>query len=466
MTNMKQLIYIIAGATLLSGCKLYSSYERPDDLPVDSLYRTDNVVAPTPTTTNRADTTSLGDLPWREVFTDPLLQSLIEEGLANNTDMQVALLRLDQAQAQLKGAKLAFLPSLTFSPNGSLTSTDGGKAVKTYELPLEASWTVDLFGNLRNAKKGAQATLLMQEAYRQAVCAQVIATIANDYFSLLMLDSQIEISQSTLDLWQEQVRTIAAKLKVGSETENALTQARASLYQLEATHNDLLRQQREAENALCTVLGVTYRSIQRSSLDKQTLPETLTTGVPLRLLSRRPDVVQAEMTLANAYYTTNQARAAFYPSLTLSGSAGWTNSLGGVVSNPGGWLLEALASLSQPIFNRGQLKMNLRVSKDDEEIAKLEYKQAILDAGEEVNNALYAVQSAQRSLESHQKQCGELERTVSTSQTLYKTGNATYLELLSARESLLNAQLSVVSDKLTALQAVITLYQALGGGRA
>lgn len=456
---MKHLIYILAGATLLSGCKLYSSYERPDGLPVDSLYRHSDAPA------TATDTTSLGDVAWQEVFTDPKLQTLITEALANNTDMQVALLRLDQAKAQLKGAKLAFLPSLTFSPNGSLTSTDGGKAVKTYELPLDASWEVDLFGNLRNAKKGAQATLLMQEAYRQAVCSEVIATVANDYFTLLMLDSQIGISQSTLELWQEQVRTIAAKLKVGTETENALTQARASLYELEATHNDLLRQQREAENALCTVLGVTARHIDRTTLDSQTLPDKLTTGVPLRLLSRRPDVVQAEMTLANAYYTTNQARAAFYPSLTLSGSAGWTNSLGGVVSNPGGWILEALASLSQPIFNRGKLRMNLRVSKDDEEIARLNYKQAILDAGEEVNNALYAVQSAQRSLDSHQKQCGELERTVRTSESLYRTNNATYLELLSARESLLNAQLSVASDRLTALQAVVTLYKALGGGR-
>lgn len=456
---MKQFFLIALSTAMICGCSVYNSYQRPEDLPVDSLYRPiDNV--------SSSDTTSLGDVPWQEVFTDSHLQSLISEGLENNTDLQVALLRVDQAKAQFKGAKLAFLPSLTFSPNGGLTSTDGGKAVKTYELPLEASWEIDLFGNLRNAKKGTQATLLMQEAYRQAVRSEVIATIAYDYFSLLMLDSQIQISQATMNLWKEQVRTIEVKLKVGTETENALTQTRASLYELEATHNDLLRQQREAENALCTVLGVTSRHIERSTLDQQAIPDNLTTGVPLRLLSRRPDVVEAEMTLANAYYTTNQARSAFYPSLTLSGSAGWTNSLGQAVSNPGGWVLSALASLSQPIFNRGKLRMNLRVSKDDEAIALLNYKQAILDAGEEVNNALYAVQSAQRSMESHQKQSRELERTVQTSEKLYQTNNATYLELLSAHESLLNAQLSVISDKLTTLQAVITLYKALGGGRS
>lgn len=187
-------------------------------------------------------------------------------------------------------------------------------------------------------------------------------------------------------------------------------------------------------------------------------------GVPLRLLSKRPDVREAEMTLASAYYTTNQARSAFYPNLTLTGSAGWTNALGQVVTNPGGWILSAVASLTQPIFNRGKLISNLRVSKDEEQIALLNYKQTLLDAGQEVSDALYAVESAQRNLEIHQKQCRELERTVETSEVLYKTGNATYLELLTAQQSLLNARLNLVSDSFTHCQSIITLYNALGGG--
>ena len=253
-------------------------------------------------------------------------------------------------------------------------------------------------------------------------------------------------------------------LKVGEETENAVTQTRANLYELEATHNDLLRQQREAENALCTVLGVTPRSIERGQLAGQQFPEIFNVGVPLRLLSKRPDVREAEMTLASAYYTTNQARSAFYPNLTLTGSAGWTNALGPVVTNPGGWILSAVASLTQPIFNRGKLISNLRVSKDEEQIALLNYKQTLLDAGQEVSDALYAVESAQRNLEIHQKQCRELERTVETSEALYKTGNATYLELLTAQQSLLNARLNLVSDSFTHCQSIITLYNALGGG--
>jgi len=453
---MKRIIYGIIGIAMLSGCSVYRHYQRPQDLPTDNLWR-DGQEAP-------ADTASLGELSWQEVFRDTLLQRLISYGLEHNTDMQVALLRVDQAKAQLRAAKLAFLPSLTFSPQGALNSIDGGKATKTYELPIEASWEIDLFGKLRNAKKGAQAGLLGQEACRRAVQSALIASIANNYYTLLMLDEQIAISASTLGLWKEQVRTMESRLKVGEETENAVTSARASFYELEVTHNDLLRQMRETENALCTLLGMTSQSIGRGVLSEQALPENLNAGIPLRLLSRRPDVIQAEMTLANACYATNQARAAFYPALTLSGSAGWTNSLGQAVTNPGGWIASALASLTQPVFNRGKLTSNLRVSKDEEQIALLNYKQTLLDAGQEVNNALYAAEATRRNLTSHRKQCDELERTVQTSEALYRTGNATYLELLTARQSLLNARLNVVADTFSRLQAVISLYNALGGG--
>lgn len=457
MRKITYLFIICINVALLSSCHIYRNYQRPENLPTDSLFRDmDNPSV--------SDSLSLGDLPWQEVFQDTLLQHYIRYGLEHNTDMQTALLRVDQAKAQLTAAKLAFLPSLTLSPQGTLTSTAGSKTVKTYELPVQASWEIDLFGNLRNAKKGTQATLLQQQAYQQAVRSELIAGIANTYYSLLMLDEQVAISQSTLEVWKEQVRTMEARMKVGEETENAVTQARASLYELEATHNDLLRQQRETENSLCTLLGMTSRSLERGTLDKQIFPETLPTGIPVRLLSRRPDIVQAEMTLANAYYTTNQARSAFYPNLNLSGSAGWTNALGQAVTNPGGWILSAVASLAQPLFNRGKLISNLRVSKDEEQIALLNYRQALLDAGQEVNDALYATESAGRSLESHRKQCRELERTVQTSEALYRTGNATYLELLTARQSLLNARLNVVTDSFTQCQAVINLYQALGGG--
>lgn len=274
MKNISLVLFILSGV-LMSGCRIYSTYERPGNLPVDSLYRdvsADSVAS--------ADTTSLGDMPWQQFFQDEHLRELISYGLSNNTDMLTALLRVDQAEAQLKAAKLAFLPSLTLSPQGSLSSVDGGKPAKTYELPIEASWEVDLFGSLRNAKKSSQATLLQQKAYQQAVRSKLIAMIAIDYYALLSIDSQIEISLSTLNVWREQVRTIEALLKVGEENENALTQARAGLYELEASYNDLLRQQREAENALCTLIGTTSRRIERGTLDGSACPTACLLACP------------------------------------------------------------------------------------------------------------------------------------------------------------------------------------------
>lgn len=453
---MKNIIYMVICAAAFSSCSIYRNYERPEDLPVDSLYRVD--------TASMEDSVSLGDISWEDLFTDPKLQDLIRLGLENNTDMQVAYLRVEQAEAQLTASKLSFLPSLNFNPSGTVSSIDGAKATKTYELPVQASWEIDLFGNLRNAKKNTQATLLQNEAYAQAVRSELIASIANHYYSLLMLDEQVRISGVTLDTWRDQVRTIEARYKVGEENENAVTQARAGLYDVEVTYNTLVQQQREVENSLCTMLGMTSRTIDRTSLEIQSMPENVSTGVPLRLLSQRPDVVQAEMSLAAAYYSTNQARSAFYPNLTLSGSAGWTNSLGQVVTNPGGWILSAVASLAQPIFNRGKLISNLKVSKAEEEIARLNYKQALLAAGQEVNDALFAIEIAAKNLDSHQKQCEELKRSLQVSDALYKTGNATYLELITARQSLLNAELNLVSDRFTRLQSVINLYNALGGG--
>lgn len=453
---MRNVIYLIVLTMVISSCSIYRSYHRPDNLPVDSIYRSDMEIVD--------DSLTFGDLSWKELFTDPFLQNLIKKGLENNADLQIALLRLDEAKAQLKAAKLAFLPSFTLSPQGTITRMDGGSTTKTYELPLQAGWEVDLFGSLRNARKGTQAALLRQEAYRQVTQSELIASIANGYYSLLLLDEQIYLSASTMEVWREQVRTMEIKLRVGEENENAVSQAKASLYELEATHNDLIRQQHETENALCILIGMTPREIERGDLSMQKWPKEISVGVPLRLLSKRPDVLQAEMELASAYYTTNQARSAFYPNITLTGSAGWTNSLGQAVTNPGSWILSAIGSLTQPIFKRGELTSNLRVSKDEEQIALINYRQTLLEAGKEVTDALYAIESVQKTLESHEKQVGELEKAVHMSESLYETGNATYLELLTARQSLLNARLNVVSDRFSSLQSLITLYNALGGG--
>lgn len=469
---MRKIIIIPLAVLMMSGCSIYRKYQRPEDLvAVDSLYRAE-LVAPVDSTVVE-DSASFGYMPWEEMFTDPHLQELIRTALDNNTDLLSAALRVQQAQAQLKASKWAYSPSLNLGPQGgyNYTLADNQGSVTTsgswtYNAGLSVSWDIDLFGSLLNAKRGAQATLLQQEAYRQAVRSQLIATVANTYYSLLMLDEQVRISEENVALWSEQIRSMEAMLKVGRVNENAVTQSRAQLYGLEASLADLKRQRQEAENALCSILGSVYTKIERSTLDEQSLPENFSVGVPLELLSNRPDVYQAEMALASAYYSTNQARSAFYPKLTLSGSAGWTNSVGQAILNPGGLIVSALAQLAQPIFNKGQLTSNLRVAKAEEEIAKLSYKQALLDAGEEVNNNLYALEIYGEMLQKHTSQMTDLERSVQTAEYLYqKSTGMTYLEVLTARQSLLTAQLNMVSDKYLLLQTTVNLYRSLGGGR-
>lgn len=454
---MKFIPFFIILSFLLGSCSLYSNYSRPEDLPVDSLYNDSTML-------ESDSLPSLGFMPWRELFADSCLQALIEEGLASNNDLQIAMLRIDEAEAGLSAAKLAFLPSLTFSPDGKISYVEGGKGSKTYDIPLSLSWEVDLFGKLRNAKKEQQMKLLGQKAYADAVRSELTASIANSYYAILMLDSQIDISGQTIDIWKEQVRTMELMFKVGEVRENALSQAKANLEGLCSTHNTLVRQLQEAINSLCTLLGKVSSDIHRSTLDRQTIPDDISVGIPLQLLSCRSDVIEAEMNLAAAYYAVNQSRAAFYPSLTIGGTAGWTNALGQAITNPGGWILSALGTLTQPIFQRGKLISNLRISKDEEQIALLNYKQTLLDAGQEVNDALYAIESYGKDYIFHGNQCQALEQTVKSNELLFRTNNATYLELLSARQNLLGARLNLIADKAGQLQSVVKLYKALGGG--
>ncbi|MBO8478232.1 MAG: efflux transporter outer membrane subunit [Bacteroidetes bacterium] len=457
---MKKILLYTIVIVMASSCSIYRKYQRPEDLPVDSLYRTEAAEAAI------EDTTSLGYIPWDEMFTDPHLQYLIRTGLEHNVDLQSAILRVEEAKAQLSAAKWAYAPSLNLTPQGGLSSIDGGKASWTYNAGGAVSWDIDLFGSLLNSKRGAQATLLQQQAYQQAVRSQIIGTIANTYYALLMLDGQVAISAENVKIWKEQVRTMEAMLRVGQTNESAVTQARANLYALEASYADLVRQQRETENSICSLLGQPYFPVERGTLEEQSVPEEITVSVPLQLLSNRPDVIQAEMAYASSYYNTNMARAAFYPSINLSGSAGWTNSLGQAISNPAGWLLSALGQLTMPVFNHGQLRANLKVTKAEEEIARLNYRQALLNAGEQVNNALFAIQTNKTMLEKHQAQCKDLKRTLTSTEYLFRNSSGTtYLELLTAQQSLLSAQLNTISDQYQVLQSVVTLYQALGGGR-
>lgn len=458
----KNIIYVMCATALLSSCHIYKAYDRPEEITADGIYRDPVSVVDTLAVT---DTTNMGNLPWQDIFRDSKLQALIEEGLANNVDMQAAILRVEEAKVLLTSARLAFLPSINFNPQGTITTMGDNEWAKAYSTPLSASWEVDLFGKLLNASRSQKTAYLQSEFSRQAVRSQIICGVANLYYTLLMLDRQVEITAENVDINKENVRAMEAMKEAGMTTEAAVAQSRAVYHQVEASLIDLKRQVRETENALAVLLAKAPQTIDRGTLDEQVFPEDLTTGVPLQLLENRPDVKIAEMTLASAYYTTNQARAAFYPGLNITATAGWTNGSGIQVANPGEFMFQALASLAQPIFNNGKLIANLKVSKAEEEIARMNYQQTILEAGQEVSDALHLYDATNRRLMQDKQQVEQLEKASAYTKDLFQSGDASYLEVLTAQQSLLSAQLTEVSDNVQRMQAVISLYSALGGGR-
>jgi NodT family efflux transporter outer membrane factor (OMF) lipoprotein len=407
----------------------------------------------------------MGNLKWQEVFTDAALQQLIDSGLKNNTNLQVAMLSVQQAEAQLKAAKLAFFPSFAFNGSGTVTSWDFQKATQTYSLPIAASWNVDLFGKLTNAKRAQQELFLQSKAYQQAVRASLIANIANGYYTLLMLDRQLEITDSTAVLTKHTWDIMAAQKNYGSTNEASVQSAKANYYSVLSSAEELKRQIRTTENALSLLVNQAPQTIRRNKIDDQNLPQNLAVGIPVQLLSNRPDVYSAELSLAACYYQKKQAQANFYPSLTISGSAGWTNSYG-MVYNPAKILASAIASLAQPIFQNGRLTAALRVAEAQQQQAYLRWQYAVLNAGSEVNNALALYQTSTKKSQLDQQRVESLTKNVDYAQKLLNlNASSTYLEVITAQQSLLTAQLSKVTDDFNKMQSIVNLYYALGGGR-
>lgn len=453
---MKRNIVLLAVVGLLfSSCGIYNKYKRPEVV-TDGLYGQDVEVG---------DTASIASLQWQELFTDPQLQALITEALENNTDLQSAQWRVKEAKATLSAARLAYLPSFMLTPQGGVSSFDKSKGTWTYTGVVSASWEVDIFGKLTNANRRSKALYLQSVEYEQAVLTSLIANVSNLYYTLLMLDAQYEISSETAEKWRESVRTMRAMKAAGMTTEAGVAQTEANSFAVESSVLDLKRSIRETENALSIILGNVPGSIARGKLEGQTFPEELTVGVPLQLLARRPDVKAAEFSLASAFYSTNSARSAFYPSITLSGTGGWTNSAGGMIVNPGKLLATAVGSLTQPLFNRGLNVAQLKIARAQQEEAKLAFQQSLLNAGSEVNNALTQVQTARNKTDLRNGQIKSLETAVRSTELLMQHGTSNYLEVLTAQQSLLSAQLQQTADRLDEIQGIINLYQALGGGR-
>ena len=461
---MKNLIFksfnFLIAATLLSSCGLYNKYERPE---VDTKGLVRDTVSITDTLAV-ADTTSFGNLPWRSVFTDPQLQSLIQQGLENNPDLLNAALNVHMVNEALKVARLAFLPSVALSPQGTLQSFDGAAATKAYTLPVSASWNVDLFGNLLSVKRSAQMQLIATKDYQTVVKCNIISSIANLYYTLLMLDRQLEIvidmEQLTKETWEKM--KFMHENRVGYRS-TAVQSAEAAYYQVQTQRIDILRQTREIENSISLLIGQPGQTIPRSTFADQSLPSEFSTGVGIQMLANRADVHANEMALAQCFYDIETARSRFYPSITITGTAAFTNNNGLV--NPGKWLLQAVGSLVQPIFQHGQIVAGLKVAKDKYEQAFNTWQNSVYKAGNEVSNALSSYNGYADMVVLDAKRVAVLKQNVADTRKLMESSsNTTYLEVISAQSNLLNAEINEVSDQFKKMQSVVNLYQALGGG--
>ena len=463
MKKIYSHMILLALATVsLTACKaLYGKYERPE-LKTSGLIRD---ITSDRDTLAVTDTSSFANIPWRSVFTDPQLQKLIEQGLNHNPNLLNAALNVKMAEAQLQAAKLSFLPSVAFTPQGTLSSWDGNKANKIYSLPIQASWNVDLFGTLLSSKRSAQVALLQSKDYQVSVQTKLIANIANMYYTLLMLDKQLNIvtdmEKLTKDTWDIMV---LQKDAVAGVRSTAVQRAESSYYSVLTQKTDIKRQIRETENALSLLLGQQAQTIARGSLDQQTLPAKFSTGIGLQLLKNRADVHAAEMNLAQCFYNVQTARSRFYPALNISASGAFTNSGGMGIVNPGKLLLTAVGSLTQPIFQNGKLVAGLKVAKAQYEQAYNNWQNSVLAAGNEVSNALIQYNSAEEKSKIEAKQIEVLKQNVNDTRELMASAGSTYLEVITAESSLLNVQLTKIADDFSKMQAVVNLYSALGGG--
>ena len=468
----KNIIAAAAVGLMLTGCGIYNKYEQNTQTVSDAFGTDESILAAT-------GEKSISQMSWREFFTDPLLQQLIEQVLANNTDLNSARIAVEKSQAALMASKLAYLPSLYFSPQGTLAKFDNNPWSKTYDLPLQMSMDVDVFGSITNKKRAAKAVLLQAQMQEEAIRSNLISVTAQQYFMLQVLDRQLEILTQTDSLWNESLETEQALWENGKAYSTAVNQMEASYLSVKTQIVDTRRNIRSVENAICKLMAVSPQHINRQKWGSSILHHAeamgeaeermfntkyLNIGIPAQMLERRPDIRLANYAIEEAFYNVQAARAAFYPGITLGGSAGWTNSAGGMVVNPGKLLLSAVGSLTQPIFARGRLIANKKIAKLTEEDMQKKYVQTIINAGNEVNEAMSSCMTAREKHAYLQRQVQVLHEAYTGTHELMDNGKASYIEVLRAQESLLDAQLSSAMNMYNGAEAVIALYIALGGG--
>lgn len=459
MNNIFKGALALALTLSLSGCHIYKKYETPTDTPLTKSYA--EALAQEP------DSTAFGNLPWQEVFTDPVLVDLINRALTNNTDLRNAQLNVEAAQAQVLGAKLAYLPSVALAPNGAGAKYASNDFSWTYQLPAQVSWEVDIFGKLLNNKRSAQVALIQTEAYAQAVRSQIISAVATTYYTLSAVKQQLALSRSTSELWKETVNTMRDLKEAGRTTEAAVMQSEASYFSILGSITDLETSIVSLNNTMSLLLNVMPTTWEVPADAVLNAPAFASRGVEMAMLAARPDVAAAEMNLAKAYYATNLARAAFYPGLTITANGGFTNLLGSFIQNPGDWFVQLAGSLVAPIFSRGRNIANLRASKAMQQSALNSFEYTLLSAASEVSNALTVYDRSIEKAGFLRSQVSDLEQSLTMTKDLftYSTGNVDYLNVITAQQSLLGAQISLIDCNLARYRSVINLYQALGGGR-
>ena len=468
----KSIIPVITATLLLTGCGLYDKYEQKTDAPADAFGTT--IIGSTAAQGDQ----SLAQMSWREFFPDPVLQQLIEQVLDNNADLASARIAIEKSEASLRAAKMAYLPSLYFSPQGTLSSFDKSAFSKTYSLPLQLSMDVDVFGSITNKKRAAKAVLLQSQLSEEAVRSNLISTTAQQYYMLQLLDEQLAILTQTDSLWNASLETQKSLYENGKAYSTAVNQMESSYLNVKTQIVDTRRSIRATENALCKLLAIPPQHIERSAWGYSALPhhpdsetgqrmfdtQFLKIGVPAMMLEHRPDIRMANAAMEEAFYNTQAARAAFFPSITLSGTAGWTNSGGAGVTDPAKLLLNFVGQLTQPIFAKGKLTANKKIAQLTEEDLQKKYVQTVINAGNQVNEAMADCAAAREKHAYYHRQVAVLHDAYNGTHELMDNGKASYLEVLTAQENLLSAQLNEASNMYKGAQAVIALYIALGGG--
>ena len=462
MRKIRLLIAGLAALAVFNSCGIYKKYQSQDEAP-DNLFGSGDSIAQV-----ALNDSSIASISWREFFKDPLLQTLIDSALVRNTDLQSARLAIEQAQASLKAAKLAYLPSISLGPTGSISTTmlgasgNGTGLGYSYSVPLQMDWNIGFSNSVTVGKRKAKAVLAQAEASRDATQANLISTVAQEYFQLLLFDKQLKVLIETDSLWDISLETERALWENGQAYSTAVNQMESSNLNVKIQIINTRRSILSVENELCKLLRITPQPIERAEWGTYELPDRFGTGVPAALLENRPDIKAADQALAEAFYNTAAARAAFFPSLSLSGLIGWTNS-GGAIADPGALLLQLAASITQPIFACGKNIANLKIAKANQEDKLNQYVQTVINAGNQVNGALADCQTARDKDELYKRQVEVLEDAYKGTHELMGAGKASYLEVLTAQESLLSAQLDEATNLYNGATALIGLYIALGG---